>query len=59
MSSPPAVADERIPALPSAVDDPRAGELLATVGELEMLARFDSGGAEQRAEQAVTAARAR
>ena len=51
------MADERMPALVHALDDPRAAELLATVGELEMLARFDRGGAEQRAEQAVSAAR--
>jgi two-component system, cell cycle response regulator len=57
VSSPPATADERIPALPSALGDPRAGELLATVGELEMLARFDSGTSELRAERAVTLAR--
>ena len=46
-----------MPALVHALDDPRAAELLATVGELEMLARFDRGSAEQRAEQAVSAAR--
>jgi diguanylate cyclase (GGDEF)-like protein len=51
------VSDERIPALPSAVDDPRAAELRATVGELEMLARFDHDTSDLRAEQAVTAAR--
>jgi two-component system cell cycle response regulator len=55
--SPPPETDERIPALPSAADDRRAADLLATVGELEMLARFDRGSAEQRAEEAVTAAR--
>jgi two-component system cell cycle response regulator len=47
------VSDERTPALA----DPRAAEVLATVGELEMLARFDRGGAEQRADQAIAAAR--
>jgi diguanylate cyclase (GGDEF)-like protein len=51
------VADERTPVLPTATDDPRACALLATVGELEMLARFDRGGAEQRAEEAVATAR--
>src|SRR4051812_37388690 len=55
--SPPAATDERTPALPSAVGDPRAAELLATVVELEMLARFDRGNAEQRAERAVATAR--
>jgi two-component system cell cycle response regulator len=55
VTSPPAVTDER--ALAPVVDDPRAGDLLATVGELETLARFDRGGAEERAEQAVAAAR--
>jgi diguanylate cyclase (GGDEF)-like protein len=46
-----------MPALNPAFVDPQAAELLAIVGELEMLARFDRGGAEQRAEQAVLAAR--
>jgi two-component system, cell cycle response regulator len=55
--SPPAATDERTPALPSAVGDPRAAALLATVVELEMLARFDRGSAEQRAERAVATAR--
>jgi two-component system cell cycle response regulator len=52
----PAVDDERMPAF-AAIDDPRAAELLATVVELEMLARFDSGWAEQRADQSIAAAR--
>lgn len=56
MSSPPAVYDERVPALVVA-DEPRAAELLATVSGLEMLARFDRGGAEERADQAVAQAR--
>jgi diguanylate cyclase (GGDEF)-like protein len=51
------VSDERAPAPTQASDDPRAAELSATVGELEMLARFDRGGAEQRADQAVLMAR--
>ena len=57
MISPPAATDERPNALPSVSDDPRACELLATVVELEMLARFDRGSAEHRAEQAVSTAR--
>lgn len=39
------------------IDDARAVELLATVVELELLARFDTGSAEQRADQAIAAAR--
>jgi diguanylate cyclase (GGDEF)-like protein len=50
------VGDEHLPALGLA-DDPRAGGLLATVVELEMLARFDSGNAERRADQALATAR--
>ena len=57
MTSSPPVADERVLALLSACGDERARRLLATVGELEMLARFDNGTSEQRADQAVTAAR--
>ena len=40
-----------------AFDDPRAAELLATVAELEKLARFDSGDPEQPADRAIAAAR--
>jgi diguanylate cyclase (GGDEF)-like protein len=50
------VDDERMPAL-GPVEDPRAGDLLATVVELEMLARFDSGTAEQRADRSIAVAR--
>src|SRR4051812_36707149 len=56
MTSTPVVSDERLPAFAS-TDDPRAGVLLATVEELELLARFDSGWAEQRADQSIAAAR--
>src|SRR3954470_1951197 len=56
MTSSPVVSDERMPAF-ATIDDPRAAELLATVVELEMLARFDSGWAEQRADQSIAAAR--
>jgi two-component system cell cycle response regulator len=56
VTSSPVVDDERLPAL-GAVDDLLAGELLATVAELELVARFDRGDAEQRAEQAAVAAR--
>jgi hypothetical protein len=40
-----------------AIDEPRAAELRATVVELEVLARFDSGCAEQSADQSIAAAR--
>src|SRR4051812_31742841 len=56
MTSTPVVSDERLPAFAS-TDDPRAGVLLATVEELELLARFDSGCAEQRADESIAAAR--
>src|SRR6476659_2064853 len=56
MTSSSMVDDERIPAL-CPIDDARAGELLATVVELEMLARFDSGTAEQRADRSIAEAR--
>ena len=56
MTSSPATADERSPAFVAAVD-PCAGDLPALVGELELLARFDTGGAEQRADEAVARAR--
>ena len=56
MTSSPATADERSPAF-AAVLDPCAGDLPALVGELELLARFDTGGAEQRADEAVARAR--
>ena len=56
MTSSPVVSDERMPAF-APTDDPRAAELLATVVELEMLARFDLSSAEQRADSSVTAAR--
>jgi two-component system cell cycle response regulator len=54
--SPPAAVDERTPVLLAALD-PCAGDLLSIVAELETLARFDTGGAEQRADEAVAAAR--
>ena len=38
--------------------DARAGDLPAIVGELELLARFDRGGAEQRTDAAIATARA-
>jgi diguanylate cyclase (GGDEF)-like protein len=50
------VDDERLPAL-AAVDDPRAARLCATVAELELVSRFDRGGAEQRADRARATAR--
>src|SRR4051794_41772342 len=53
--SPPAAVDERTPVLLAALD-PCAGDLLSIVAELETLARFDTGGAEQRADEAVAAA---
>src|SRR6476661_7151837 len=56
VTSSPVVDDERMPAL-GTVDDPRACELLATVVELEMLARFDAGTAEQRADRSIAMAR--
>jgi diguanylate cyclase (GGDEF)-like protein len=56
VTSSPVVDDERLPAL-AAVDDPRAGDLLATVVELETLARFDSGTAELRADHSIAVAR--
>jgi len=56
VTSSPVVDDERLPAL-GPIDDPRAGDLLATVVELEMLARFDSGTAEQRADRSIAEAR--
>ena len=56
MTSSPVMDDECMPAL-ALTDDPRAGDLLATVVELEMLARFDSGTAEQRADRSVAIAR--
>src|SRR3954454_19020446 len=56
MTNSPVVSGERLPAF-AATDDLRAGDLLATVVELEMLARFDTGSAEQRAEASIAAAR--
>src|SRR6476661_1887904 len=56
VTSSPVVDDERVPAL-ATVDDPRAAALEATVVELETLARFDSGVAEQRAERSIALAR--
>ena len=56
MTSSPATADERSPAFVAALD-PCSGDLPALVGELELLARFDTGGAEQRADEAVARAR--
>src|SRR3954464_15598119 len=56
VTSSPVVDDERLPAL-AAVDDSRAAQLRATVAELELVSRFDRGGAEQRAEQARATAR--
>jgi len=50
------VDDERLPAL-AAVDDPCAAQLRVTVAELELVSRFDRGGAEQRAEEARAMAR--
>jgi diguanylate cyclase (GGDEF)-like protein len=50
------VDDERLSALAPA-DDPRAAQLQATVLELEMLARFDAGTAERRADRALGLAR--
>ena len=52
------VDEECTSAVPtSPVDVAAAGELAATLSELETLSRFDRGDVEQRAEQAVTAAR--
>ncbi len=56
VTSSPVTADERSPAFEAALD-PCAGDLPALVGELELLARFDTGGAEQRADEAVARAR--
>jgi two-component system, cell cycle response regulator len=57
VTSPAAVTGGRTTAAPhAAAADPRVAQVTATVGDLEMLARFDHGGAE-RAERAVAAAR--
>src|SRR5690349_2389014 len=56
VTSSPMVDDERSAAL-AAVADPRAAQLRATVAELELVSRFDRGGAEQRAEEARATAR--